>query len=413
LEKHGVITPSNRRHVHKKDFASIIAELKLDILSLTQKAEVMRRESARVKAEKIKPVELLLIQQQIQFHSTETQVTGLTDLIDEFQEANRAITLLRSICSNTEKEILEEGKARESMLKETDMILDALDLEESNKHHAPKLVGGKPEMPEMSEIETDERHLNRLRQELTNDARFDAALSADAFIEVGRAAEARADRDSLGIDDLRTEVSELQDKATYSGHQCRVLAKSNRKQRTLLQEIQSREIEVPIPPDFNTKARRLDERIAEKRAQLEKVIQSTLSLTEEVLRLHSFPRIQSPSQGYLEEESTTSETSESLNDLDLINADIERGLLGQRELARRELSETEERYRNLKNYLSAKQSNLIEELRVLKSKSGKNGHELGFGGGNVVSFMDEGDSGIMVMMSRIEDSLQALKSDLL
>jgi chromosome segregation ATPase len=405
LEQYGVASPSRHRD-QRKGFLSRIAELKLDILSLRQKADVMRHESARIKAEKIKPAELLVIQSQVQFHATETQATGLYDLINEFQEANRAISRLRSICCNTERLIFNAEQLRESILGESDLLSDALNFHGSSKHQSPKFLGCLSNRKESCEIESLERHLNRLHRELRADARFDTVLSSDAFMEVNRAAKARADRDGLGLDDLRAEVSELQEAVANSDRQLRILAKANRRQRSLLKEVHSRTIEEPKIPDFDKKCQKLDARIAEKRTNLERIINSVISVTDEISRLRGVPRIQSSLRiDFIEEDSTTSETSESVNELRMMTEQIEKGLLEQRNVARRELSEMERRYRELKRELSEKESEMIDELRVLKGRLGAKGCGVD---------LDDGKSmEVLSMMSKIEDSLQALKSDLL
>jgi hypothetical protein len=236
---------------------------------------------------------------------------------------------------------------------------------------------------------------------------LDTALQSETFVEIGRAAECNANLDCLGTGDLRKDIADLQMELAECERITRRGVKGNRKERVRLQEIQDRQVEEREFPDRGAIVRKLDQKILKRREDVEDSVLRLKLVTDEVLRLRVAPQLR-PQIVTFEESST--ESSESVSEMGLLNAEFVDALIRQRDVAKSELATVGSRYRDLKVSCQNSQARLVDDLRVLRERLVESRKAI-----ETLSRLEELDTSSIVLsvIGRIDESIQEMKSSLI
>jgi hypothetical protein len=317
----------------------------------------MKQELARIKRENIRPPELSAIQMRIQFLASDSSLTQITDLINKYAEMMHAVTALRSVCRNTEKRIVQEGKIRACLLREVENIGSSLLGSEFASDPIPlptPLPAGSRE-----EIAILARQLQTIRNELSQNIEGDPSVYLTAFQDFLTTLETDATLQTLGTDSLRIQTRKLQKKLDKQSAKNQSIAQSISELRLRLQNFQ-----VPDHPQLNvgTKIEKLDRSTLKLRGQLDASRDKTRQLDYEIDQLNQLPRPQVTDHPEPLEDQSSSASSDSSA---VLVDEMERSLLAQRSLLQLEVGGLDEQYAAMKRDARHNEAAMKKQLRTL------------------------------------------------
>ena len=349
-----------------------LEDLKYEVLSLKQKYEILQKEVARIRRDKINPTELLMIKSQITLDQSETSLIRISDYMNQLCETSRAVSALQLVCAGAERRIREELMRREELLKEHEQIESALVIDEVsvNGLHSWERQS---DIQIVGEIEVLERRLDSLKRSIANErANTKAAQMNDVLGFVINAAEMEANLNIIGTDDIKEEIARMKEKKNATAEKVKNAKQEVADLRAKAKDLKSKPATGNVF-DPGSELSELDREISSVRSDLERAQQSTLSLDQEILRLRLIPR---PVSYEIPAPIEEPESSESSDDLDDFNPEMERSLRAQIGLLNGEIGELQQRYSNLKVSAAARQKQLKAKLKKLKVKLENNEMEI-------------------------------------
>jgi chromosome segregation ATPase len=332
------------------------AELKLDILSLAQRLDILKTESARMKRTRVRRPELAHIQMQVRLLASESSLSQISDLINEFTETMRAISALRSTCMNAEKAVIHESQLRDYLLRETEQVSVALSFSDyvskPMKRSAPPAIGHLQQ-----EVDRLAERISAVALELEPPVTADAASYLSVFGDIAAVAEQEAALGALPTEELRAEVEQLQGDLA-------ALTRANKEmERAIRRERQ------PPPEDPQAKRADFSARIAKLDAQLLQVREALLAgranaedIVQQVADLRSaLPARSSDAPVDFSVDSTDEEMSDSTDQ-------IAETLADRRDALEEEIAALREGYKKGKRQARAREAALTGALRVLSAR---------------------------------------------
>jgi hypothetical protein len=329
------------------------AELKLDILSLNQRLEILKEESSRMRRTTIRKPELANLQMQITLTSSERSLSRISDLINEFAETMRAIAALESACMNAEKAIVRETQLRDCLFREMEEVNSALSLSDYESH----AIKSGAVAPEDSREEIDHLgdQLRALEEQLVPESSADASVYLAVLSDIVASAEKEVALRVIPIEDVREQVSKLQKELEIAERVNVELQRSIRGQRRGVEPAD----QGTEKPDFAEQLGKLDSQ----RVQLREAVLASRAKGQELQREIQHLRGLPPAATTVLVDVSESESEETFDGADEV-ADV---LEERRELLERDVFALSEDYREQKRQVRAREDALKAGLRKLSA----------------------------------------------
>lgn len=343
---------------------STLEDLKYEVLSLRQKHEILQKEVARIRKDKIKPMELILIKSQISLDQSESSLSRISDFMNQLCETSRAVSALKLVCAGAEKRIREELMRRDELLREHEEIDSYLVIED--KTITVNRAWERPsDIQIVAEIEILERKLDSLKRSIASEMpSTKAPQMKEALSLVMAAAEMESNLNVIGTADIKEEIAKLKEKKITTKEQVKAAKAEVAEMRSKVKELKSQPASGNAF-DPGTELTQLDSQILSMRGDVERVQQENLALDQEIMRMRLLPL---PVRYEIPAPEVDVESSESSDEGDDFGDEMEKSLRVQANLLRNEVNDLQERYNRLKSTTAARQRKLKHRLKELKER---------------------------------------------
>lgn len=345
----------------------VLQDLKLQVLSLKQRKEILKQESTNIKLEMISPAELMLIKTQINLNSSSSSLTKIDDLTVQYTETMRAISALKMSCLGSERRIRDELERREEILEEIDTLNSYLQIDHFDIQ--TPVVSEMTDKGDILEIESLEKRLISLKAEISRHKHnLNSPLFTDAAKYIAKAADAQSSLDNTLSIAVREEIDKLREKNDIIALKVRNRKAEIKDFRVKFEEI----LNQPLPEKCfcaGNELHELEEKLTEQRMKLEASQNTAVELDREINRIRLMPKPVFHTRVYEEvREAVSDDDDEFDTEMTELSSEYERSLATQASILRAEVAELEQKYANAKRNAQSRQAEGKLKIRKLKKQ---------------------------------------------